>query len=154
MQKRDPQDQALTLPTSPVPLGNPLTTGSPPWPAGDDSLATTISRLLFWGVGLASTIVTLGGIIYLVRHGHDPVDYHTFVGEPRDLRSPVGAWRLASRGQGRGWIQVGIVVAIVTPILRVALSFFTFWRRQDWLYTGISAIVLGGLLYSFAGAYW
>lgn len=46
-------------------------------------------------------------------------------------------------------ILAGLVLLILTPVLRVAVSLLTFVLEQDWLYVGISALVLIILLSSF-----
>ena len=121
--------------------------------AADRSLELAVSYVLLWGMVIASTIVLGGGLIYIIRHGAEPASFRVFVGEPRELCSPLGAVQAAISGRGRGWIQVGIMLLVATPIARVALSWVTFLRRQDWLYFTITSIVFGGLIYSFAGAY-
>lgn len=121
--------------------------------AADRSLELAVSNILFWGMTIASVIVLGGGLVYLIRHGQEPASFRVFVGQPRDLCSPIGAIQAALQGRGRGWIQVGIMLLVATPIARVALSWLTFLRRQDWLYVAITSIVLGGLIYSFLGAY-
>ena len=119
----------------------------------DRSLELAVSYVLLWGMVIASTIVLGGGLIYILRHGTEPASFRVFVGEPRELCSPLGAVQAAISGRGRGWIQVGIMLLVATPIARVALSWIVFFRRQDWLYFTITSIVFGGLVYSFAGAY-
>ena len=39
------------------------------------------------GVLLAASVVTVGGAIFLVRHGRETPHYHAFVGEPEYVRS-------------------------------------------------------------------
>ena len=45
-----------------------------------------------------------------------------------------------------GWIQLGVLVLILTPFLRVVISFFDFLKQGDWLYAGITAFVLGVII--------
>ncbi|TAD78051.1 MAG: DUF1634 domain-containing protein [Oscillatoriales cyanobacterium] len=121
--------------------------------AADRGLEIAVSYVLQWGMAIASVIVLCGGAIYIWRHGSEPASFRVFLGEPRELCSPIGALQAAWAGRGRGWIQVGIMLLIATPIVRVALSWITFLRKQDWLYFAITSIVFGSLIYSFAGAY-
>jgi hypothetical protein len=53
----------------------------------DRRIEGAVGNLLRGGVSLAALIVFLGAIIYLVRHGLSPVEYHVFRGEPADLRT-------------------------------------------------------------------
>ena len=112
-----------------------------------------ISSLLQYGVWIASAIVLLGGILYLIRHGSEPVDYRVFRGEPAIYRSPIGIVQGVLEGRRRGIIQLGLLTLIAVPILRVLLSFIAFLRWRDFTYVGITGLVLAGLIYSFVGAY-
>ena len=46
-----------------------------------------IGSLLRTGVLLAASVVLIGGVLYLARHGHETVNYTTFHGEPQALKS-------------------------------------------------------------------
>ena len=48
-----------------------------------------------------------------------------------------------------GIIQLGLLVLIATPIVRVILSVVAFVLERDLLYVVVTSIVLGVLLYSF-----
>ncbi|BAS54692.1 hypothetical protein NIES2135_00460 [Leptolyngbya boryana NIES-2135] len=112
-----------------------------------------ISNLLRYGVQLSSLIVLVGGILYLIHHHAEPVDYRVFQGEPAIYRSPSGVVQALLEGHRRGIIQLGLLVLIATPILRVLLSLVTFLRWRDYTYAAITFLVLSGLIYSFVGAY-
>src|SRR5208282_646508 len=100
------------------------------------------------GVYLAAGVVLLGGVIYLVRNPQlAEMQYKTF--HPRDVdRTFRGIWDGVLAGRGRGFIQLGVLLLIATPIARVAFSFFAFLRLRDWTYALITALVLALLLYS------
>jgi uncharacterized membrane protein len=100
------------------------------------------------GVLLSALIVLTGGVIYLVRHLHDPADYRVFHGEPTDLRHIRGILRDSFSLHGRGIIQLGLLLLIATPIARVAFSIFGFAKERDGMYVGFTLMVLMILLYS------
>ena len=108
-----------------------------------------IGKLLQFGVILSSTIVFVGGIIYLTRHGRAAPQYHVFTGEPGDLRTVPGIALYALKRQGRGIIQLGLLLLIATPVARVAFSVGAFALERDRLYVVITLIVLAILLASF-----
>lgn len=112
-----------------------------------------ISNLLRYGVQISSLIVLVGGILYLIHHHAEPVDYRVFQGEPAIYRSPSGVVQALLEGHRRGIIQLGLLVLIATPILRVLLSLVTFLRWRDYTYAAITFLVLSGLIYSFVSAY-
>lgn len=117
-------------------------------------LELLLSNLLRYGVFLASTVVLIGGILYLLRHGTEPADYKYFLGEPAQFRSPQGVLTSVLSGSRRGIIQLGLLLLIATPIMRVAISLLTFLRQRDFTYVVITLFVLVGLIYSLIGAYY
>ena len=121
--------------------------------ASDQKLDEVLGNLLIVGVVAAATVLLAGGIVYLVRHGGEGIHYGIFHGEPRALRSLFGIWRLAFSGEGRALIQLGLLVLIATPVARVAMSLIAFVRRRDWLYSAVTLIVMGVLLFSLVGRY-
>jgi uncharacterized membrane protein len=113
--------------------------------------ALLLGRLLQVGVILAAVVVLGGGIIYLSKHGGEPVEFKVFRGEPIGLRRADEILRGGLSLQGRAIIQFGLLLLIATPIARVLLSVFTFIRQRDFTYVVITLIVLGLLLFSLLG---
>lgn len=108
----------------------------------DQQVEIRISVLLRIGVTLAAAVVILGGILYLMHNGHDIPADHIFRGEPADLRQVSGVLNDVLKLQGRGMIQLGILLLILTPVARVAFSAFAFWQQRDRLYILVTLIVL------------
>lgn len=120
---------------------------------GDRQLEQFISNLLKYGVLLASTLVLMGGILYLIRHGAEPADYRFFQGTPSEFCSLGGVVTAVLSGSSRGIIQLGLLILIATPIARVAFSFLAFLQQRDVAYIFVTLCVLAGLIYSLIGAY-
>jgi uncharacterized membrane protein len=116
-------------------------------------LESLLGNLLKYGVLIASAIVLMGGILYLIRHGAEPVDYQVFQGEPAAFCSPIGVVQAVLSGSRRGLIQLGLLVLVATPIARVIISLLAFLRMRDFIYAIISFLVLSCLVYSLVGAY-
>jgi uncharacterized membrane protein len=57
----------------------------------------------------------------------------------------------AIAGRARSMVQLGILLLIATPILRVAFSLVGFALERDRKYMTITAIVLALLLYGLIG---
>ncbi|MCC6341434.1 MAG: DUF1634 domain-containing protein [Bryobacterales bacterium] len=115
-------------------------------------LEMRLGALLRLGVALAAAVVLSGGVLYLSRHGMDHPAYHTFHSGPSSLRTLPGILEGALHLREREVIQFGLVLLIATPIARVAFSIFAFCHERDWMYAGISAIVLALLLYGLTSA--
>ena len=110
-----------------------------------------IGNLLRAGVISAAAVVSLGGIIYLIRHGRSPMDYSVFHRQPPEFSSVDGIISQVFSGRGRGLIQLGLLFLIATPIARVAFSVYAFARQKDRLYVAVTLTVLVILGYSLLG---
>lgn len=117
----------------------------------DERLDQLIGRVLQTGVILAAAITAASGVLYLMRHGAEPVQYAVFHGEPAAFREVSGIIDAARRFSARGLIQIGVLVLIATPIARVALAALGFLAERDYLYTTIATIVLLLLLIGSIG---
>jgi uncharacterized membrane protein len=118
----------------------------------DQRMETMMGRLLQVGVLLASTVVLVGGVLYVHKHFESRVDYRTFAGEPADLRTVSGLARLLMAGDPAAVIQVGAILLIATPIARVVFAVVGFALERDRFYVAVSltvlAVLMASLLYS------
>ena len=103
------------------------------------------------GVGISAAVVLFGAAVYLFRHGLEHADYRVFHGEPADLRTLEGIIRATFSFRGRGIIQLGLVLLIATPVVRVAFAVVAFAIEQDRMYVVFTLIVLIILLFSLSG---
>jgi uncharacterized membrane protein len=117
----------------------------------DREVEDLIGNLLRAGVILSAAVVFTGAVVYLVRDGTQAADYRVFHGEPGELRTIRGVLHAALSFQGRGIIQLGLLLLIATPVARVALSIVGFAAERDRMYMGFASIVLVILLYSLFG---
>ena len=119
----------------------------------DERLEALLGNVLRWGVVTAAAVVALGATVFLVRHGSERPLYQVFRGEPADLRTVPGILGDAWAGRGRGLIQLGLLLLIATPVMRVVLSAGIFAVQRDRRYVLFTLIVLAVLLYSMFGPY-
>jgi len=117
-----------------------------PWT--DEQVEQLLGRVLQVGVVLAAAVVLVGGVGYLLGHAMQAYDYRVFRGEPVDLRTLAGIVRGALGLDGRDVVQLGVVLLLATPIVRVALSAFAFARQRDVTYVLVTSVVLLLLLAS------
>ena len=118
----------------------------------DRRLETIIGNLLRAGVLLAAATVFAGGVLYLVQHHADRIDYHTFVAGAASTRSVSGILQSAARGGSESIIEAGLLLLILTPIARVAVAMVGFLLERDRLYAVVSLIVLAILAFSLMHA--
>lgn len=115
----------------------------------DQDLDRLLGNLLRFGVLLAATVVFTGGAVHLAEHGGEPKrTYDDFGSQPEYLRHVASIAQQAVTGNGRAIIQFGILLLIATPIARVVFSVFAFFIQRDYLYVGVTLIVLVILLFS------
>jgi uncharacterized membrane protein len=118
----------------------------------DQRIENVLGNLLRAGVLLSALVVSIGGVIYLLRHGRSPVDFRVFRGEPANLRDVRGIIDDTVALHGRGIIQLGLLVLLATPVARVAFSIFGFAQERDRMYVVFTVIVFLILLYSLFGS--
>ena len=116
-----------------------------------------IARTLRIGVSLACLVAFIGGVLYLAQHGQDPFEIEVYRHFSYDVAHDAayttlhgilgGLWQ----GTAVGWIQTGVLLLLLTPVMRVLLSLFDFVSERDWLYAGITAAVLTVILLNSVG---
>ena len=116
--------------------------------ATDQQFEIFLGKLLRTGVVIAALIVLAGGVWFLSEAHGARREYATFRGVPAELSSLDGIFHGAVGGQALAVIQLGILVLIATPVARVLFSMLGFALERDWMYVGVTAIVLVLLLYS------
>jgi uncharacterized membrane protein len=121
-------------------------------PITDLEIEEFVGNLLRTGVSISAFVVLIGACIYLAHHWNEPTHYRIFRGEPSDFRSIGAIIHSAFAGHGRGFIQLGLVLLIATPVARVAFSIWGFAAEHDRMYTTFTSIVLVILLYSLLGS--
>ncbi|MCW5852168.1 MAG: DUF1634 domain-containing protein [Anaerolineae bacterium] len=101
-------------------------------------LNDVVHKVLVIGLLLSTVILVFGVLLGLVEHRPLP-DTTLSVGEA--VSRAVGL-------RPSGFLNLGLLVLIVTPILRVIGSIFVFIHERDWRYAGITALVLAVMLFS------
>ena len=107
-----------------------------------------IATLLRTGVVVSVVIILIGTVMTFAGHP----EYFSARPDrgahfPNTLTEVIAGVR---QGNGEAIIMAGLLVLIVTPVARVALSMIIFIIARDRLYTAITSAVLLILLISFA----
>jgi uncharacterized membrane protein len=120
-------------------------------PTMDKKLQHLIGATLRTGVVAASLTGVVGGAIFLAAHSGQLVSFHKFEGanpaysSPRQIvhqaLTPIG-----NADRGLSIAQLGIIILLLTPIIRVAFSVIGFAMENDRLYVAITCIVLATLM--------
>jgi uncharacterized membrane protein len=119
----------------------------------DKDMQVIIGWILRGGVMVSMILVVIGGIFFVYRHGHSIPDYKTFKGVPVFIHGLGGIINGVITMKGQAIIQLGIILLIATPVIRVAFSAVGFLLEKDYLYTFITLIVLLIILASMISGY-
>jgi uncharacterized membrane protein len=111
-------------------------------------LEIAIGMMLRVGVTVAALVVLLGGVLYL-RHPDSAAPVYThFHSAPQEALSIGGTLAGVARGSSVSIIQLGLLLLIATPVVRVVFALAGFLLERDKLYTLVSAVVLAILVFS------
>jgi uncharacterized membrane protein len=116
-------------------------------PLTDKQLDAAIANMLRWGVTVAATVVFLGGILSLRNLTAAAPNYTHF--QPATIPTLSGLFQSIAHLDPASIIQLGLLLLIATPVLRVIFCVVGFALQRDKLYVAISTTVLLILLYSF-----
>lgn len=115
----------------------------------DTEVELVLARLLSGGVVVSAGIL-IAGMLGMVLLGH--TGYPASVADlgrvhpeayPHALPSLIEGIRT---GRPLALVALGLLVLVLTPVLRVAVSVALFLKQRDYLYAGICAFALGMLL--------
>ncbi len=136
-----------------LPRSSPVRPAPPaPWSAAPVGvrLEVWISHVLRAGVVLAGAVIALGLLLLWARGAgpNDPIslaalrqqDGHALPVHPGALV------RHALGGQPTAVIQLGVLLLILTPVARVAMTVWLFVEQRDPVFTAITLVVLAVLL--------
>jgi uncharacterized membrane protein len=95
-------------------------------------LDAVVHRLLIVGLAASSLLMVLGLVLDMVLHRQMP----TAIPDLGEMLARVIA------GRPSGFLSLGLLVLLATPIVRVIGSMATFVYERDWRYAAVSLIVL------------
>ena len=114
----------------------------------DHDVDLMISNILRVGLTAATAVLILGTIIHIVTPEHAPqATWHTFAGEPAMLSTIPGIIEGTLHGNGLAIMELGVLLLLATPFLRVAFAAYAFGKQHDKVYVLISLAVLALLIY-------
>jgi len=111
-----------------------------------------LSMILRTGV-IASLAIIVAGTIVRFAHHHDYLDSRTQLEDlrtsqsfPHSLKAVIDGVR---QDRSDAIVAVGLLLLIVTPVIRVAVSIVAFAYQRDFTFVVLTAFVLGMLILSF-----
>ena len=101
-----------------------------------------ISNVLRGGVLLSAVVILIGVVLYYIHPRSNAANALSY---PHTLGGVIPALQA---GNPEGIITLGLLILLATPVMRVAVSIGAFALEHDWLYVGITTLVLALLLSS------
>ncbi len=111
----------------------------------DKEMEIEIGLMLRIGVSVSAVVVFAGGLLYLIGAKELPDYVHFHADRMRTVGSVL---RGVTHFDAASVIQLGILLLIATPVVRVVFCVVGFARQRDRLYFAVSALVLAILIYS------
>ncbi|CAJ1196542.1 hypothetical protein CPR19088_GLDEOEPO_02493 [Companilactobacillus paralimentarius] len=112
-----------------------------------------IGQILRIGVITSAIVILIGMGLYfmngagypsVVRNGHTMVDF------PQRFSTIFSG---VAEGKSYAVIMLGVFLLILTPVLRVVVSIYAFYKEHDTLYVVITSIVLVILMFAMYMGY-
>lgn len=102
---------------------------------GEVRLNLTVARVLVGGLGFAILLLLVGAFLILAGRDAPSGGAVSFGGMPRAI--------IALEPQG--FFSLGLLVLLLTPVVRVLVLVVAFARRRAWLFCSLSIVVLAVL---------
>ena len=122
-------------------------------PFTDLDLNRSVGNLLRLGV-ILSVATSLIGFIKLFTEGFKMPRKYNLLNMGDSSEKVWGSfWDSLCKGEGMAIIQLGILLLILTPMVRIIFALIGYLKEKDYTYVVISLIVLTIMLVSFLTGY-
>lgn len=101
-----------------------------------------VSKSLRVGVIISAAVIFLG-LAFFIATGESGYPGDTYPTGLREILTGTTALKPFAV------ILTGLILLILTPVMRVGVSILVFVKEKDWLYVGISSVVFLILISSF-----
>jgi uncharacterized membrane protein len=119
----------------------------------DVDLNRSVGNLLRLGV-ILSVATSLIGFIKLFMEGFKMPKKYTSLDMGSSSEKVWGMfWNSLCKGEGMAIIQLGILLLIFTPLVRIIFALIGYLKEKDYVYVVISSIVLAIMAVSFFTGY-
>lgn len=118
-----------------------------------------IGNLLRWGVIACALVIASGAFLSVVKPPKEGASLSTFLAnltegkmvEPAGVPSRIAEFfDVSAYANPYRIVSLGLVLLILLPIIRVAMTLIIFLIERDRFYVGITALVLAVLLFGLA----
>jgi uncharacterized membrane protein len=108
----------------------------------DKNMQYALAKVLRIGVWLATATIALGGMVYLYSKASTKVVFDIFKPQDTAYISVPTILNGLTIGNGLAIVQLGVLLLIFMPIIRVIFAVVSFLKEKDYLYVTIGTLVL------------
>ncbi|MCF6514748.1 DUF1634 domain-containing protein [Lactobacillus sp. S2-2] len=107
-----------------------------------EQIETTIGKILRYGVIISSIVMIIGLIMYVIMGSTGYTESFHYNSISELINGIINFKPYAI-------MMLGLLLLILTPVLRVVVSIYSFYKEKDYLYVYITVFVLIILIISF-----
>lgn len=108
----------------------------------DKNMQYALANVLRIGVWLATATIVLGGVVFLYSKANPKVLFDVFKPQDTTYISVPTILNGLTIGNGLAIVQLGVLLLIFMPIIRVIFAVVSFLKEKDYLYVTIGTLVL------------
>ena len=101
-----------------------------------------LANVMRIGVWLATATIVLGGVVFLYSKANPKVLFDVFKPQDTTYISVPTILNGLTIGDGLAIVQLGVLLLIFMPIIRVIFAVVSFLKEKDYLYVTIGTLVL------------
>lgn len=126
---------------------------APAQSSDDATMQRWLGRVLRAGVAVAAALVLVGLVLSFAESSRDQESLDEALGRRGSIHVVHPGDVLGGLGDGEpsAFIELGLLVLILTPTARVALTLLLFERQRDWTFVALSGVVLVVLVLGLLG---
>ncbi len=108
----------------------------------DKNMQYALANVMRIGVWLATATIVLGGVVFLYSKANPKVLFDVFKPQDTTYISVPTILNGLTIGDGLAIVQLGVLLLIFMPIIRVIFAVVSFLKEKDYLYVTIGTLVL------------
>lgn len=117
----------------------------------DHRMQRWITVTLIGGVLISGLLIGAGLLVLLSNQPGNPTTAAALIEQETHTTSLDAIFTGVAVGRATSLIRLGVFALILTPVARVALTLAVFLTQRDWIFVGLTALVLALLLLGITG---
>lgn len=111
-------------------------------------MESLIGYVMRTGLWISVIIVLIGGVLYLLQNGSQFIHYQTLQHDTKSSVTLLDILRGSFSFSPVSLVWLGLLILVLTQVIRVALTVVLFIVERDFIFACISGLILIILIYS------